>query len=155
MALPYQHVRTGNALQDIQKLLNGFGCTKFMTGTDTADGSVFIGFEHRKRAVRLTASAKGYAAAWLRENPWSRRMRCSQAQHQAEALRRGEAAVYSVLRDWVKAQVTAVETGVLSFEGAFLGHMLLEGNHTATEVLQNRGLLPVEVDQEAVTNAKG
>lgn len=30
-----------------------------------------------------------------------------------------------MLRDWVKGQTTAVECGIMSFEAAFMPHMLL------------------------------
>jgi hypothetical protein len=35
-------------------------------------------------------------------------------------LRQGDVAVNSILRDWIKGQVTAVECGILSFEVVFL-----------------------------------
>jgi hypothetical protein len=40
-------------------------------------------------------------------------------------MAQAETSVHSVLRDWIKGQVTAVETGILTFEGAFLGQILL------------------------------
>ena len=42
-------------------------------------------------------------------------------------------AVNSILRDWVKAQMTAIETGIMSFEEVFLPHML---THTGESVVQ-------------------
>lgn len=50
-------------------------------------------------------------------------------------------AVYSVLRDWIKGQVTAIETGILSFEGAFLGQILLSNGQTVLEMANEKQLL--------------
>jgi hypothetical protein len=56
----------------------------------------------------------------------------------------GGVAVYSILRDWIKGQVTAVETGILSFEGAFLGQILLENGKTVEEHITSTGILQIE-----------
>jgi hypothetical protein len=42
----------------------------------------------------------------------------------AGALEQGHVAVNSILRDWIKGQVTAVECGILSFEAVFMPYML-------------------------------
>jgi hypothetical protein len=57
------------------------------------------------------------------------------------ALKQGQIAVYSMLRDWIKGQVTAVETGILSFEGAFLGQILLPSGDTVLERVERENLL--------------
>ena len=81
-------------------------------------------FSHRGRQVQLPASAKGWAALWLRANPWTHRRRCTRIEWEQAALRQGTVAVNSILRDWNKGQVTAIETGIMSFEGVFLPYML-------------------------------
>ena len=71
MSLPYENATSGNnAINDIQKMLRSFGCQRFATGEDYETGELFIQFEHRGRQVQLKASARGYAAAWLREHPY-------------------------------------------------------------------------------------
>lgn len=148
MSLPYQNATSGDkALGDIQKILRGFGCSRFASGDDFDAGEVFVQFEHRGRRIHMVASAKGYAKAWLRENPWTSRRRSTKSQWEAEALRIGSIAVYSILRDWVKAQVTVIETGILSFEGAFLGHMVLPSGKTTTEYLVDQELLRIEAKE--------
>lgn len=145
MALPYENATSGNnAINDIQKMLRGFGCTKFGTGEDFETGELFVQFEHRGRMVMLKASARGYAAAWLREHPFGPRTKGSRADHEAKALRIGGTAVYSILRDWVKGQVTAIEIGMLTFEAAFLSHMLLPSGMSVIEHIQQQKLLPAE-----------
>lgn len=143
MSLPYENATSGNnAINDIQKMLRGFGCTKFGTGEDFETGELFVQFEHRGRMVMLKASARGYAAAWLREHPFGPRTKGSKADHEAKALRIGGVAVYSILRDWVKGQVTAIEIGMLTFEAAFLSHILLPSGMSVIEHVQQQRLLP-------------
>lgn len=142
MALPYQNSTSGRAaMDDIRKVVQAFGCSKFAPMEDFAAGSITIQFEYRGRMVQITASAKGYAAVWLRENPWNSRMRRTSKQHEARALEQGQVAVWSILRDWIKGQLTAVETGILSFEGAFLGQILLPTGETVYERIEAQKLL--------------
>lgn len=143
MALPYASASSGrSAMDDIRKTIQAFGCSKFAPMEDFAAGTVTIQFEYRDRMVQVTASAKGYAAAWLRETPHTNRMRRTKQQHEAFALERGQIAVWSILRDWIKGQIMAIETGVLSFEGAFLGQILLPTGETIHERITSQGLLP-------------
>jgi hypothetical protein len=143
MGLPYENATSGNnAINDIQKMLRGFGCSKFGTGEDFETGELFVQFEHRGRMVSLKASAKGYAAAWLKEHPWNpSRSRSTRAEHEAKALHIGGIAVYSILRDWVKGQVTAIEIGMMSFEAAFLSHILLPSGMSVIEHVESQKLL--------------
>lgn len=149
MALPYENASTGKrAIEEIQKILRSFGCTRFATGEDFDEGEVFIQFEHRGRLVHLTASAKGYAAAWLKENPYTTRKRCTRPEHEAKALEIGSVAVYSVLRDWIKGQVTAIEIGMLDFDAAFLAHLMLANGKRVLEEVKSRKLLPSPTEQQ-------
>jgi hypothetical protein len=143
MSLPYASSTSGrSAMDDIRKTIQVFGCSKFAPMEDFAAGTVSIQFEYRGRMVQVNASAKGYAAAWLRQNPYSRRMRMSQVDHERRALEKGQIAVWSILRDWIKGQLTAIETGILSFEGAFLGQILLPNGETIHDRIMSQGLLP-------------
>lgn len=143
MSLPYENATSGqNAIRDIQKLLRRFGCTRFATGEDFATGELFIQFDHRGRMVHLKASVRGYAGAWLKANPYTSRRKASRAEHEARAVEIGGVAVYSILRDWVKGQVTAIETGMLSFESAFLGHMVLPSGKRVIEHIEEQQMLP-------------
>lgn len=128
-------------MDDIRKTVMAFGCTKFAPMEDFGAGTVTIQFEYRDRMVQVTASAKGYATAWLKEKPYSSRMRKTRQQHEAAALEQGHIAVWSILRDWIKGQITAIETGILSFEGAFLGQILLPSGETILERVEAQKLL--------------
>lgn len=125
MTLPYENASAGSrALAEAEKLLRKFGCSNFGTMQDWERGVVICQFQWKERRVSIEASWRGYAEAWLKEHPWTHRNRSSKAAHEQEARRRGELAVPSILRDWIKGQVTAVEMGLMPFEHAFLPHML-------------------------------
>lgn len=146
MTLPYQKVTTtaDKALGEIRNILNGFGCDKICFGEDRTQGIVFVQFEHKGRMVNLPASMKGYAAAWLQENPYTNHKRCTRQAYDQKALSIASVAVYSMLRDWVKAQVTIVESGLMSFEGAFLGQLMLPSGKTVLDEVKGQQLLRLE-----------
>ena len=143
MSVPYAGATSGmKARDEITKTLQRFGCEAVGFMDDFVDGSILLAFKHRGRQVQLKASAKGWAGMYLKENPWnSRRNKSKQAWEQA-ALGQGLIAVNSILRDWVKGQVTAVETGILSFETVFMPHMLTDNGQTLIERVAQQGLLP-------------
>jgi hypothetical protein len=141
--MPYATATSGNrAREEVVKMLRRFGCEKIGFMDDNAKHEVQLYFEHRGRTVSLHASAKGWAQMWLKENPLSPRARKSQDEHKQEALRQGHLAVSSMLRDWIKGQVTAIETGFLSFEALFMPFMLTSDGRPLIERLAETGLLP-------------
>lgn len=143
MALPYENATSGErAVHDMQKLLQRFGCSSFGHMLDYDNGELLVQFKYRGRAVSIKASSRGYAAAWLKEHPYSARSKCSKVDHERKAKEIGAVAVYSILRDWIKGQITAIETGVLSFEGAFLGQLMLPSGQTVLDRIQSDNLLP-------------
>jgi hypothetical protein len=143
VSLPYENATSGGgALEDIRKVLTKFGCTRFGTMTDNERGELMVQFSHRGRDVTAKASYRGYAAAWLREHPYGPRTRGTKVAHEAKALKQAEISVCSILRDWIKGQVMAIETGVLTFEGAFLGQIMLPTGRTLLEEVQAQALLP-------------
>lgn len=147
MSLPYENATSGDrALGDMQKLLRRFGCNKFGSMVDDEAGELLVQFEYRGRQVSVKASYQGYAAAWLKEHPYTTRMRKSRTEHERQALDIASVAVYSILRDWIKGQITAVETGILSFEGAFLGQILLPNGRTVLEHAERQNLLEAPAD---------
>lgn len=149
MALPYSNAKSGDkALAQIQKLLRHFGCNKFGSMVDDGAGELLVQFEWQGRMVQVKASFQGYAAAWLKENPYSYRRHCTKIEHERKATEIASIAVYSVVRDWIKGQVTAIETGILSFEGAFLGQILLANGQTVLEHVSSKNLLAAPADSE-------
>ncbi|NCU02322.1 hypothetical protein GXC69_12560, partial [Candidatus Macondimonas diazotrophica] len=143
MTLPYENATSGErALGEIQKILRGFGCNKFGSMVDDGTQEVIVQFEHRGRQVSVQASMRGYAAAWLKEHPWTTRTRSTKIEHERKAMNIASTAVYSILRDWIKGQIMAIETGILSFEGAFLGQILLPSGRTILETVTEQKMLP-------------
>lgn len=102
---------------------------------------------NKRRPPSVKASINGYAQAWLKEHPYTTRMRCTRADHESKAKEVGSVAVYSILRDWIKGQVTAIETGILSFEGAFLGQIMLPSGRTVLDEVSAKNLLPAPKEQ--------
>ncbi|HEY8606596.1 MAG TPA: hypothetical protein VIM12_05720 [Noviherbaspirillum sp.] len=146
MGLPYENATSGSAaLDDIRKVLTRFGCPRFGTMTDNEKGELLVQFSYRGRDVTVKASYRGYAAAWLQEYPYNpSRHRRTREQHEARAMDQAQVSVCSVLRDWIKGQTIAIEVGILTFEGAFLGQILLPNGKTVMEHAVAAGLLQIE-----------
>ena len=130
----------------MEKILLRFGCSNFGVMADWDNQCIIAQFKHRGRDVQIKASARGYAAAWLKENPWTRRRYTGKEQWERLAIEKGSTAVYSILRDWIKSQVTAIETGILTFEGAFLGQILLPSGKTVLEHVEKSKMIEAPKD---------
>ena len=149
MNLPYENATSGKtAVSEMQKILRAFGASSFGIMEDFDRGEVIAQFVWRGRNVTIKASWKGYAIAWIKHNPIRPRSRLTRVEHERKALQQAEISVYSILRDWIKGQVTAVEVGMLSFEEAFLGQILLASGETVLERIQQTDLLAI-ADQRA------
>ena len=143
MNLPYETATSGDkALTDLQRVLAKFGCQSFGTMTDTENGETIVQFKWRNRTVSLRASWKGYATAWLKAHPWNYNRRGTRQEYEQRALDQAKVSICSVLRDWTKGQITAVECGVMSFEAAFMPHMLLPTGERVIDRVQADKLLP-------------
>lgn len=151
MSVPYENATSGvKARDEIVTMLRKFGCESVGFMDDFEDQSVMLAFRHRGRPVQLKASAKGWAVLFLKEHPhnWSR-MKSTEQQHEAKALAQGLVAINSILRDWVKGQITAVECGIMSFEAVFLPHMLTKNGRSVVDEIMARDILPALEGPEA------
>lgn len=132
--IPYELAVAGDrAINELQKTLEAFGCQSFGTMTDAERQVMIVAFKWRGVQVHLEASWKGYAGALIKKSGW----------RTEEAFKQAKIAVCSVLRDWVKGQTTAVECGVMSFETAFMPHMLLKNGQRVIDAAQAANILPV------------
>jgi hypothetical protein len=123
--VPYASATSGTkAREEITKVLRRMGCESIGFMDDFEKQELLLAFTHRGRQVQLRASAKGWAQAWLKDHPQTYRSRISSDEYRRAALQQGQVAVNSILRDWVKGSVTAVECGMLSFEAVFMPYML-------------------------------
>lgn len=137
MSVPYEKATSGAAARgEIIKVLRRFGCESIGFMDDFAKHEVLLAFLHRGRAVQLRASAQGWANIYLKDHPWTRQ-RGPQDAYRAKALAQGHVAVNSILRDWIKGQVTAVECGILSFESVFMPFMLSSDGRPMVERMVN------------------
>lgn len=142
MTVPYEKATSGGAARDeIVKLLRKFGCESVGFMDDFQKHSLILAFTWRGHKIQLEASAKGWAEMFLRENPYTHRHRIDKAEYQRRAMDQGAIAVNSILRDWVKGQVTAVECGVLSFGAVFMPYMLTNDDRPLYQRTQEIGLL--------------
>jgi hypothetical protein len=140
--LPYETATSGkNAVAEMEKVLRTFGTTSFGCMENFDTGEIIVQFAWRERNVSIKASGKGWAALYLRRHPHEYRMRVTQREHEQRALAQGKIAIYSMLRDWIKGQITAVECGLLSFEGAFLGQIMLPTGETVLERVTHSEML--------------
>ena len=148
--VPYEGATGGaSAREEITKILRRFGCESvgFMDNYETHE--VILAFTHRQRPIQLRASAKGWAALYLKEHPYNwARMKRTQKEYEAAALTQGQKAISSILRDWVKGLVTAVECGILSFEAVFMPYILTADG---SPLYQRPDLLERIMDRPALT----
>lgn len=152
VTVPYENATSGDsARNEITKILRRFGCSSIGFMDDFDKKEVLLAFEHRGNHVQLRASAKGWAAMYLRAHPYSSRSRKTRQQYEAAALEQGLIAISSILRDWVKGQVTAVECGVMSFSAVFLPYMLANDGRPMIEHLMDKHLLPAPIEEETAT----
>lgn len=137
MSLPYENTTSGDkAFADIQKILGRFGCDNYGIMHKVGEQITLIQFEWRGRTVQVPGHWGGYATQWLKEHPHTPRMRSTKAEHQAKAMEIAKVAVCSILRDWVKAQVTMVECQMMTLEEVFMPHMLLPDGRRLVEHAQ-------------------
>lgn len=143
MTLPYSQATSGaKALDEVRNLLTRFGASRFGTMTDMELKEIIVQFTYRGRDMSVRASIGGYAKAYL-DSKWSRTAYGNkQLEHERLALKQAQISVCSILRDWIKGQITAVETGLLSFEGAFLGQLLLPTGKTVLDTIEAQKMLP-------------
>lgn len=139
---PYAEATSGVAARDeITRLLRRFGCESIGFMDDYEKHEVLLVFKHRGRQMQLRASAKGWAALYLKEHPYNYRHKHTEMQHRERALTQGQVAVNSILRDWIKGQIMAIETGILSFEAVFFPYMLTNSGQPVYERAELLGLL--------------
>lgn len=141
MTLPYATARSGaNAREEIRKILQHFGAESVGFMDEFSTHTILLAFTLRGIPVQLRASGQGWANAYLKENPWTNRKHTSRQKYEQAAFDQGMIAVNSILRDWVKGQITAIETGILTFEHVFMPYMLASDGRPLVE--HAREMLP-------------
>lgn len=137
-SLPYESATSGDkALIEIGGLLGKFGCSQYGTFHDTERGVTTVQFRWKERPVNIEASWKGYAAAWLKRHPYTGRTRGTRSEYEAKALAQARISICSILRDWIKGQLTAVEVGLLPFDGIFMPYLMLPDGRRLIDRVQS------------------
>jgi hypothetical protein len=140
--IPYENATSDmRAREEIRKTLSRFGCESIGFMDDNAKHEVLLAFSHRGQNIQMRVSAKGWAQMWLKENPFNGRRRMSRQEYEEAALAQGRA-VNSIMRDWIKAQITIIESGIVSFEAVFMPFMLTADGRTIIEKIKDTNLLP-------------
>lgn len=143
MTVPYANATSGEAARnEIIKILRRLGASKIGFMEDFDKRTLLLHFEHHGSVVNLEASAKGWAAMFLKEQPHTSRHRLNRATYESRAMDQGMIAINSILRDWVKGQATAVECGIMSFQAVFLPYMLAADGRPLIQHIAERNLLP-------------
>ncbi|WOF74179.1 hypothetical protein QMT40_001826 [Parvibaculaceae bacterium PLY_AMNH_Bact1] len=134
MSIPYARASSGkNARDEVVRILQHFDCESVGFMDLFHENAILLAFTWRGQNVQLKASAQGWANTYLKANPWNTSKKSSKAEWEDKAFKQGMIAVNSILRDWVKGQVTAVETGILTFEHVFMPYMLASDGRPVLE----------------------
>ena len=143
MTVPYAGASSGGqAREEIIRILRRFGCDSigfmddFESTMNCCSPSAIAAAK-----VQLRANAKGWAQMALKEEPHNFRRRDSKVEYERKLMAQGLVAVNSILRDWIKGQMTAVECGILSFEAVFLPYMLTNDGRPVMERIKESGLI--------------
>ena len=144
-SIPYASATAGGKAQgEIERLLRGFGAEHIGWAKDYVSHQTTLWFVYRQRQVQLRVSAQGWANMYLEAHPWHARRTVSQEEYEQRWLTQGEIAVISILRDWIKGQLTAVEAGLMQFDHVFLPYMICEDNLTLAEQMDRLPLRLLE-----------
>lgn len=141
--IPYTGATSNDrARGEIVKMLRRIGCDRIGFLEEYSTGAVLLTFEHRGRPIQMRASAHGWATWFLRENPWNSRRSSTPEQWRKKAIDQGMIAVSSILRDWCKGQVTAIECGIFPAEAAFFAYMITNDGKTVFQRAEEAKMLP-------------
>lgn len=150
--IPYAQASSGSdrARGEVVRILQKFGCESVGFMDNFAMKTVILQFVYRGQQVSLEASAQGWANMYLDANPWNRRRALDEQAYKAKALYQGMIAVNCILRDWVKGQMTAVESGIARFDDLWLPYMVThDGRTVAKRIADAGGLAKLEYLPEA------
>jgi len=122
--VPYSRANSSKPRDEITKLLIRLGCTKVGFMDELEEHAVVLFFVHRGNPVRLKVSALGWAEMYLKDHPKT---------PLPTAIKQGLIAINSILRDWVKGMVTAIETNAFTADALFLPFVVSPKGTTLAE----------------------
>ncbi len=145
MALPYASSTAGQARErEIRTILRGVGASAVGFMVDDDADQIIAQFRLHGREITIPIRVGAYQAAWLRENPHTKRMKSTEEEYQAKARQQAENAAWAIMADWIKAQAAMIAAGFLDTDAAFLPHIALpDGRRTIDAITGgDRPLLP-------------
>lgn len=119
---------------EIERTLMRYGADDFVTGTSRAMRQAFVAFSYKALPVRMVLPLPDPEAAVFTMSPSGKRERTpEQARAAWEKACRQQ---WRVLLLLIKANLEAIENGVVSAEAAFLPWLLLAGGRTVYEEMK-------------------
>lgn len=98
------------------------------------------------KALEGRASIRSQAVARIKQNRWSDRRPTNRAQQAEKAPDQAKISGCSILRHWLKSQITAIDVGVVSFDCAFLGQMILQDGRSVLYHAVSSKMVRIGVD---------
>lgn len=119
----------------IKEMLRKFGVQMVSITDDYENKTIFILFKHNGIPVKIPLTYGILADKWLKENPYTFRHRMPREKHEQNIKDTAYRAAFSILEDFLKALVTMVDMGVRTFEEAFLGDFIMQGDQRMVEIM--------------------
>lgn len=128
--LPYQasDVSVARSQDRIRQLFIRFGASRFSFSEEPAEGKFIINFIIRDLPVSLPFSADNVFQAYIKEKPYTSRMKRTREAYEQNLREQAGRSVYRFAEDYLKAVFTAIEFGLMTFEEAFLGSFINPSN---------------------------
>jgi len=115
-------------LNEVQALIKRYGATKFAYGEE--ENRVGVTFEMKNRRVRFVMSLPAKNEAVVRIN------QSSMTKYSEPAYQQAVRARWRALLLTIKSKVVSVESGIETFEEAFMGQIVLPNQQTVSEWLK-------------------
>ncbi len=125
-------VTVAKSKAEIEGLLEKYGAESFLTGWDKDKGRSFVAFQYQGRPYRIEVPIPSVENKDFWQTPAGKKRTEAQARsaHNQVCMSRWRAMLLML-----KANLEAVDLGLLSFEAAFLGQAMIPGGQTVAEAL--------------------
>jgi hypothetical protein len=118
---------------EIEKTLQQYGATRFISGWDNDIAT--IGFQFNNRFIKFEIKLPDRSDTTFKKTPSGRFVRTSEDQYKAweQACRTKWRALYLC----IKAKLEAVSSGITTFDSEFLAHIITPSGKTVLQELNN------------------
>jgi hypothetical protein len=139
-------VSTDKSLSEIRSVLKKYGAAGFAFGED--DKAIQIAFDMKGRRIRFTVPVPD-ESKFLKVKMNRRASRVRTPEERRKAVEKALPQRYRALLLVIKAKLESVESGIETFDHAFLAHLILPSGETFSEWLEpqfeqiySRGVMP-------------